>query len=355
MRTYLPRLIAGAATALALWLAGAAQGATDGCAASASAAAQPAAVRLLARASRQLAQTPHPMARLHTEGTLPHQGIYDESLMAERDFPVMRDAAVAWRLTGERRYAEQVDAFLRAWTATYVPSYNPIDETNLGPLIQSYAWARDGLSPETRAATGRFLSTLAEGYITRSETHRDSPRPPQSATWTNNWQSHRVKIMAMSAAALDDHTLLAKVEQLFLAQLANNVKPDGSVIDFEQRDALHYVVFDLEPLATAAVAAQPFGRDWLRLKSSTGSSLASALSWLAPYASGERMHQEFVHSQVEFDRTRANAGVAGFSGQWEPKGAATLFQQAAVLDARYRPLAEKLAPAPDWIALCAGQ
>ncbi|MGC7527318.1 alginate lyase family protein, partial [Pandoraea pneumonica] len=36
----------------------------------------PAAAKLIARATEHLGQTPHPLPRLHTEGTLPHQGIY---------------------------------------------------------------------------------------------------------------------------------------------------------------------------------------------------------------------------------------------------------------------------------------
>src|SRR4051794_11065393 len=36
-------------------------------------------------ADRLLDRAPHAMARLHVEGTLPHQGIYDESREALRD------------------------------------------------------------------------------------------------------------------------------------------------------------------------------------------------------------------------------------------------------------------------------
>jgi len=45
----------------------------------------------------QLDQVPKPLAHVHTEGTLPHQGIRDESIEAERQLPLMRDAAYAWR------------------------------------------------------------------------------------------------------------------------------------------------------------------------------------------------------------------------------------------------------------------
>ncbi len=71
-----------------------------------------------------------PLAKLHTEGTLPHEGIYDESVEAEKDLGLMRDAALAWRATGDERYLRLVDRFLFAWVTTYQPSFNPIDETN---------------------------------------------------------------------------------------------------------------------------------------------------------------------------------------------------------------------------------
>jgi len=311
---------------------------------------QAATVKLLARASLQLTRTPQPMVRLHTEGTIPHQGIYDQSVSAARDFPLMRDAALAWRLSGDRRYAEQVDAFLRDWTAVYVPSYNPIDETKFDAFIEAYRLTQNALSPETRKAAQAFLRTLAEGYIERSKTHSDGRKSAQSATWVNNWQSHRIKIMALSAAALEDRVLMDEVHKLFLQQIAANVGLDGSVKDFADRDALHYVVYDLEPLTLAALAAQTFGDDWLHDKASNGASLADAIEWLLPYANGTKTHEEFVHTHVVFDKKRADAGVPGFSGQWNPKSAKTLFWQAAQLDFSYRPLAEKLLPTePDWL------
>ncbi|WP_437440171.1 alginate lyase family protein [Ralstonia pickettii] len=326
--------------------------ARDWCSVSPALSGEPAAGKLIARATQHLEQTPHPLPRLHTEGTLPHQGIYDESVAAARDFPVMRDAAMAWSLTGDTRFAEQVDIFLHAWVGTYVPSFNPIDETKFDALIQAYTLARDGLTPGTRVETQRFLRTLAEGYIARTE----SARQPLSHTWVNNWQSHRIKLMALSAAALGDQALVAQVHRLFLQQLANNVRPDGSVEDFEDRDALHYVVYDLEPLTMAAIAVQPFGQQWLHERAANGATLAAAVDWLVPYADGSRTHEEYVHSHVAFDRKRADAGLPGFSGMWEPKSAGTLYWQAARLDPKYRTLAERLAAtAPDWLALCAAR
>jgi len=323
------------------------------CPVDAASAARAPAPELIARALRQVDEPPHALAHLHTQGTLPHQGIHDASVLAERDFPRLRDAAIAWRLSGDKRLLAQVDAYLAAWSSTYVPSFDPIDETKLDGLIEAYTLTAPALSTETREKVRDLLGRFARGYIERIEGRAQDARARTSSTWTNNWQSHRIKVLTMAAAALDDAELMAIARELYLRQLAANIRPDGSVIDFYERDALHYVVYDLEPLTAAALAARPYGTDWLTLKASNGATLAGALDWLQPFALGAQTHEEFVHTTVAFDRTRADAGLSGFGGLWQPKGAANLYWDAARLDPRYRTVAEHLSPAEgSWQSLC---
>ncbi|KAF2407049.1 Alginate lyase [Pseudomonas antarctica] len=305
---------------------------------------------LLAAAQRHLADHPNPLPHLHTEGTLPHHGIREQSSAAEKDWPVMRQAALAWRLNGDPRYLKQVDDYLAAWADVYQPDFNPIDETNLDMLINAYALTADHLRLETRAASRRLISNLGNGYIA----HIEQFHGQKKGTQTNNWQSHRVKLVSVAAAALGDRTMLEHAHQLFKQQIADNVLPDGVVTDFQDRDALHYVVYDLEPLVQAAMAAKPYGvgGDWLNI-SVKGASLAGALDWLVPYATGQRRHEEFVHTHVQFDKDRAGVGEAGYSGTWQPNSSATLFWLAAQLDKRYLPVATQLAAHPaDWISAC---
>ncbi|WP_106803521.1 alginate lyase family protein [Pseudomonas sp. S5D5] len=310
----------------------------------------PASPALLAAAQRHVGDLPQPLAHVHTEGTLPHHGIREQSIAAERDWPVMRQAALAWRLSGDARYLKQVDAYLAAWAGVYQPNFNPIDETNLDMLISAYALTADHLDPATREASRRLISQLGNGYIARIEQFH----LPKKGTQTNNWQSHRVKLVSVAAAALGDRVMLEQAFHLFQQQVADNILPDGSVTDFHDRDALHYVVYDLEPLVQAALAAKPYGvgGNWLTT-TANGASLGAALDWLVPYATGERSHQEFVHTHVQFDKDRAGVGEAGYSGAWQPRSSASLFWLAAQLDPRYRPVAMQLSAKPaDWISAC---
>ncbi len=302
--------------------------------------------REVIRATKAAAQRePHALARVHTEGTLPHQGIYDQSREAMRDWPAMRDLALGFALTGDETYLRAVTRYFAAWLDVYHASLNPIDETGLDKVILAYDLAGKWLPDPLRPKMAELMRALATGYLAVQPNTR-------KGTTVNNWQSHRVQLITLSAFALNDPGLIASAQRAFQTQLDYNLRADGSTVDFEQRDALHYVVYDLEPLLIATLAAKAHGLDWYSLKNRNGASLETALRWLEPYAAGERTHEEFAHTTVEFDRTRAKAGLPGFSGRWDPKISTLLYQLAGRLNPRWTTLATQLGPANPWLALC---
>lgn len=311
--------------------------------------ADPGVKALVSNVEAHLNDPAHAVATLHTEGTLPHEGIYDQSVQAEKDLDLLRDAALAWRATSDDRYLRLVDRLLYAWVTTYQPSFNPIDETHFEGLILAYDMTASALPVKTRDASMAFLTKFANGYIAQIDAQ---PRP-LTGTFRNNWQSHRIKLIAMAAFTLDNRKMILAAQRLFVEHIGDNIEPDGSTVDFKERDALHYVTYDLQPLVTAALAARRHNRNWLAEKASNGATLAAALNWLTPYALGTRTHEEFVHSDVPFDAKRREAGLPGYTGQWDPKNATELFHLAARLDGRYTPIALHLAPAPPaWLAVC---
>jgi hypothetical protein len=311
--------------------------------------ADPGVKALVSNVEAHLNDPAHAVSKLHTEGTLPHEGIYDQSVEAEKDLDLLRDAALAWRATSDDRYLKLVDRLLYAWVTTYEPSFNPIDETHFEGLILAYDMTASALPVKTRNASMAFLTKLGNGYIAQIDAQ---PRP-LTGTFRNNWQSHRIKLIAMAAFTLDNRKMINAAQRLFVEHIGDNIEPDGSTIDFKERDALHYVTYDLQPLVTAALAARRHNRNWLPEKAPNGATLAAALNWLTPYALGTKTHEEFVHSDVPFDAKRREAGLPGYSGQWDPKNATELFHLAARLDGRYTPIALHLAPTPPaWLAVC---
>ena len=297
---------------------------------------------LLARADEAAARPPQARSLIHVEGTLPHQGIYDESLESLKDMEAVLDLSLAWSVTHQAAYLKACQAYYGAWLSVYHPSFNPIDETRFDSFILGWDLVGASMDQDTQQKMRAFLRDMAEGYLAGKNITMEGTR-------TNNWQSHRVKLAALAAFSLGDQDLIARAKAAYLKQLQANLNADGSTIDYRERDAIHYTVYDLEPLATAALAAKAHGQDWYHLTNSKGASLKSALEWLAPYAAGKKDHVEFVHSTVAFDAKRRQAGVKGFAGKWEPETSGLLYQLAARLDDQWIALAKKLGGAPLWL------
>ncbi|HEU5350863.1 MAG TPA: alginate lyase family protein [Terracidiphilus sp.] len=303
-------------------------------------------------AEKNLDRAPLHIARIHVEGTMPHQGIYDASLKAFAELGMMRDFALAYRLTGDRRYLAQASRFMDAWVSDYQLSFNPIDEGGLDALMLTNDLCGAEFSPQLEQKVKVFLRKMVVGYLQSIATLK---RPDST-----NWQSLRVKLITMGAFALGDRRLIDAAKQAYEKQIAENVDPDGTVEDFHQRDALHYVTYDLDPLLMAAVAAHTHGMDWFDWKSPTGSSLEAAVAWLVPYAQGVKKHEEFVHSGVPFDKQRMAAGVAGFSKTWDPRESLETLGLAAALDPQFRVVVDKLRKRPGyyvnhWVVLAIWQ
>ena len=304
---------------------------------------------MTARATSAIDRPPASLPHVHTEGTLPGRGIREASAKARQDLQIALDLAVAWRTSHDRRYLAQVERYLDAWITTYQISFNPIDETWFDRLMLATDLVKPDLDPARRCAVDAFWRRMADGYLDAMQAPRSHPQ--------TNWQSHRVKLATLAAYQVGDAALISRARAAFRNQVAANIRPDGSVFDFHERDALHYVVYDLDPLLMAAVAARRRGEDWYHWRSATGSSLAGAVSWLKPYADGTRKHIEFVHSKIAFDKERAAAGQKQFAPhEWNPAGAVDTFALAALCDPALLPFATSLSKrtgtsVQDWLRL----
>jgi hypothetical protein len=289
----------------------------------------------LRRADTALGRAPGAIPQLHTEGTLPGKGIRDISIKAKQDHPIALSLAVAWRMTGDRRYLDQAGRYLENWADTYQMSFNPIDETGFDALILATDLIEADVAPALAAKLDRFWRRMAVGYLDAMDA-----RPMNNLT---NWQSHRVKLATLAAYETGDAKLIARARAAFRAQIAANVRPDGSVFDFHERDALHYVTYDLDPLLMAALAAKAHGENWIGWTSRKGASLKAALAWLEPYATGDKTHIEFANSKIQFDRDRAAAGQAEYAPHaWDRGNAVNTYALAALCDPAYAPLRDRL-------------
>ncbi|WP_263772698.1 alginate lyase family protein [Propionivibrio soli] len=270
---------------------------------------------------------PDPLPVVHVEGVLPTTAEYRRANESKRDWTRISELAAAFAATNERRYAERAGQYLTAWLDTYRISGNPIDETGLSEWLLADHLIGPTLEAGLRARLRNFACTMSQRYL--------QPQPANRKTSTNNWQSHRVKLAVMGALVCGDNERIAVAMAAFKEQITRNLRPNGESIDFDERDAIHYVVYSIEPLLEAALFAQHDGQALFGVAGPEGQSLTRTLAWLEPYARGEKTHEEFAHSTVRFDAERAAAGVSGFKGPFSAERASLAFWLASRLDQRW--------------------
>lgn len=250
------------------------------------------------RADAALQEDPRPIARIQTAGNL--QGSAEKTATQEalKDMGRMRDLEWAYALTGRDSYRDKAARFVLAWVRTCQPPPNPIDATNLEPLLECYDLVRPSMAPGDSKKADDWVRSVAQTLLASDN--------PDKGTYWNNWKAHRLKIVALCAFIVGDQVLEEQTLEAFKTFLGKNLNPDGTTLDFLERDALHYQVYDLEPMIrTAILFERARGLDLYHFKTSRGASIDQCVAFVIPYAEGTQTHAEYVHTNVPFDRQRA--------------------------------------------------
>jgi hypothetical protein len=292
-------------------------------------------LRKLADAS--LNSPAHPVVRIDTAGKLASDPAKVKSRVGLEDMRELYALGFAAAVTSNPAYGAAAKRKILSWARTNQPSGVPIDESKLEPLFVAYELTRPGYSDEDRRVVETWLRTLARREM---EGARAS-----SVTARNNWNSHRLKIVGLIGFLLEDRSLIDYAVGGFKKQIEVNLRPDGSSLDFHERDALHYHCYDLEPLLTLALIAHQNGVELYDYAAPNGASLRKAVNFLVPYCEGSAVHSEWVHSKVEFDRERAEAGESKFQigSRFNPRDGLRALELASFFDQGLKPLVGKLA------------
>lgn len=260
-----------------------------------------------------LDDSPNPIRFIRSEGKLKSDPDNQKTAQSMIDMHKVEALAYAALITGDEKYTRKCRDYLIAWATTNISRGDPIDDTNLDHLIFAYDLTCPQLADADRI--------IIESYLRRVYEIEHQTYTTPSHININNWNSHRLKIQGLIAFALDDRSLIDPIVAAYHKQIEVNLKADGSSIDFEERDALHYHDYDISPLLVLARAARNHGIDLYTYTSPSGASLAKSLAWYIPFEDGSKSHPEFVHSTVEFDRQRAAAGQEEYRAGhiWEPR------------------------------------
>jgi hypothetical protein len=286
-----------------------------------------------------------PIERIEMEGVLSTENRYQRSSKAVRMFPTMIAWAFCARLEATDAAGQKCKTTLfeglfgkdgnHGWLGIYKPTGNPIDESNLLPLIQ----AIDISGPLfTKTETEKVRSFLKQTIIQGDQFF--AAKKSGTSSRVNNHNTWRLTVRAAAAKVLNDQVLLSETRVLFARHVVDDLlgpsgwKPDSACpnnasetryggYDFRQRDALHYHVYNLE----AFVFAATFTPD--ALEHTERKAINDALDFLRPYFTGQKIHREFVCSTVPFDREQANAGIEEYkTNPWKPERTRKLLRDA---------------------------
>jgi hypothetical protein len=237
-------------------------------------------IRFKREADRALDDSPHPIERIQSEGKLPKDPAKIETEASLADMRKLEALGYAFAIEDDPKYATKAREFVLAWAKVNHSAGDPIDDTNLEPLIFAYDLTRETFSQEERRIVEAYLQEVVTAELTTAKLKRNNHY--------NNWHSHRLKIVGLIAFVLQDKPLIEQTVAMYKEQIDHNLEPDGSSYDFHQRDALHYHTYDLAPLLTLAIAAQSNGVDLYSYRSTKGATLGKGVDILAAVCSGRQ-------------------------------------------------------------------
>ena len=287
-----------------------------------------------------LASEPNPIDAILTEGKLPQDPAKLKTEASLGDMQKIGALGYAFVVSSDAKYADKAREFILAWAKTNHSAGDPIDDTNLEPLIVTYDLTRNAFPPEERAVVDKYLREVVAAELGTAKSKKNNHY--------NNWHSHRLKIVGLIAFTLHDQSLIDETTRLYKDQIDHNIEGDGSTYDFHERDALHYHLYDVAPLLTLAIVAQNSGVDLYSYRSPSGATLRSAIDFLLPFAQGTKTHAEFVNSKVSFDRKRAEAGAKTYEAgtPFQPGSATSVLSLAEFFDPSLLEIVQTLSHKP---------
>jgi len=259
-------------------------------------------------ASSYLAEQPNPVDTIRTEGLLKGNPKKERTRQALADMNKMFALALQYRLSGDQKYLHKCAEFLEAWAKTNRPNGDPIDDTNLDKAVEAYDLIKTDIEPAVKITIEKWLTETAWSEINSKKMKTGR------ATAINNWNAHRLKVVGEIGYALNHSDFIVWTIDNLKSHININLYPDGTSLDFKERDAMHYHIYDLEPmLKLAIIIDRAKGTNFYTYESPKGSSIRKSVNWLMPYIKGEQQHEEYVHTTVKFDRDRAKNNEAGFA------------------------------------------
>jgi hypothetical protein len=249
-------------------------------------------LRFLLRQSAKIAlrQRPAPVTTIVSSGQIdPNLSDFKASRRAFQDADNGAILALAWRLWGKRELFERARDILLAWANVNQPTGHPIDETRLQGLLVAYDLLQCDLTSEGKEPVIRWLRDM-KGKKMR---WRFGPK-----TAHNNHKTHHHLMLLMLDKVLGDKgDFVEELGKVGNHLIINIDSKTGETVDFKERHALYYHVYNLEA--------------WLEIALLTGhfnEPISMAFDFMKRRIEAGDIHSEFEGSKALIDELRGKAG-----------------------------------------------
>jgi multidrug resistance efflux pump len=246
---------------------------------------------LLKKANRLLKKPSTPIQHLKSAG-ITHSN--NKSLKKTR--AALQDAnnsallALAYYVKGDDDYLKQAKKYLLAWAKIHQPNGHPINETRL----EGFLWAYDLLYCEFNQMEHRKIKIWLLNLQRNKHSWKFGPSSSK-----NNLRTHQLKILLMLDRLLEDEQALNGDKEQLKRHLDNNLQQNGISFDYQERDALHYHVYNLEPWLEIALLEPHY------LKK-----IKVSYEFLIKQIETDNIHHQFANSKQKIDSKRAKGGFS---------------------------------------------
>ncbi len=279
---------------------------------------------LAAEAAPHLGEEARPLRVIHYEGLVNTNPKRIETVEDLRQMGHAANLVRYWQATGDERAAATLAAWIEAWFTTYELTGNDVNENKFFPLLVAYYYLRDQFDPVQRGKIDAFVREL--GGL-----HAEAVR--ESTHFTNRYTKH-VRLAAVCGMILEEDEWIELSHEGVRKFVEASLYANGETHDLRRRDTLTYHSSSLRPAIQLAMLAGDEGPELYRWENRRGGSLEKSVDYVVPYAMGEKVHKEWVHSKVDLDRRRAEAGLEKYrKGRlYDPRNAINLMELAAFFD-----------------------
>lgn len=286
---------------------------------------------LKAEADALLGDMPNPVGEIFYQGIVDTEPRRVKTVKHLEDMDKLAVLQEAYAISGNTAYRDKAREYVLAWTKTFYPNGNTINENKMEPVINAYALLRDTFSAAEKMTIEAWLRRMAEQEIkTNGWKNREHK--------LDNWDSKRLKLVGAIGFVLDDRTFINHAINGYKRYIAEGLYPDGSSNDLKSRDALSYHISGLNSLLVLAMMAEQHGVNieggFYNYVAPNGASMRKSVEYVVPFANGVMQREEWKNTTVGLDRERAAAGIDYYKPgkPFDPKSAVELLELASYFD-----------------------